>query len=189
MQRMIRFSTMLIAIFTLLVPQHAAAFYSTGWGNYSWLTAPTRTYSAPTTTLSAPAQTTASPTSATTASPVAQTLLQLANRERTTRGLTPLQMDSQVTSVATTKSQDMVAKNYFSHTSPTYGSPAQMLTRFGVRYTSYGENIGQGTDAARIHSMWMASTAHRATILNPRFTHVGIGTAGTYTATQLFISR
>ena len=61
-------------------------------------------------------------------------------------------------------------KNYFSHTSPTYGTPEEMLNRFGVKWRAYGENIAAGqTTAEEVMRVWMNSTGHRANILDPRF--------------------
>lgn len=195
-----------IASSLLLAMPGSAAAYSLNWSNWSsrWFspyrtaatayrTATTTTPSTVSTTPSTAARTvapTATGTSA--ASSPEQQLLSLLNRERTQRGLRALQSDSTLISVARLKSNDMVSRNYFSHTSPTYGSPAQMLTRYNVRYSTFGENIAKAGDATRIHSMWMNSAGHRANILNPKFTHVGIGTAmngAGYAATQIFIGR
>lgn len=123
---------------------------------------------------------------------VETTLITLLNKERSSRGLRPLQLSAAASSAARAKSQDMVRNNYFGHTSPTLGSPAQLLTRCGVGYRTWAENIGKASDAARIHAMWMASAGHRTNLLNPAFTHVGIGSIAsnvTYTATQLFFAQ
>jgi len=175
---MMRLIIMAIAIITLLVPQRAAGLHVAG------MKLPTAAQS----TKAQPAK----KAQTATAAPAEQTLLELLNKERTSRGLAPVTMDAQLTSLARMKSQDMVAKKYFGHNSPTYGTPAQMLSRNGVTYKQYAENIAQGSDAHRIHAMWMASTGHRANMLNPGLTHVGIGLAGaaaSYTGTQLFIAR
>ncbi|HYF93299.1 MAG TPA: CAP domain-containing protein [Symbiobacteriaceae bacterium] len=188
----------LAAAFVVIFPSVASAYYwygGTTYGGYmpttgtavsaSRAAAPTSQAAA---TMSAP-KTTAT-TSATNS--VEQTLLRLTNQERIKHGLSPLQVNSSLTSLARMKSKDMVAKNYFSHTSPTYGSPAQMLTRYGVTYSYYAENIAQGADAAGIHARWMSSAAHRANILSSRVTYIGVGVApdgSGYTATQLFIAR
>lgn len=103
-------------------------------------------------------------------------VLQLVNKERTSRGLNPLQMDNKVQQVARLKSQDMYKNNYFSHVSPTYGSPFDMLKSFGVSYQMAAENIAQGyPTAAAVVDGWMNSQGHRENILNPNFTHIGIG--------------
>lgn len=177
----LKISAVFLAITTVmtLFPAQAAAYY---YRRPSYSIAGTRTSTA----------TTAQSLNAGTADPVASTLLTLLNQERSKYGLPRLQLDTTLSDLARTKSQDMVANRYFSHVSPTLGSPAQMLARNGVRYTQFAENIAQGSDASRIHAMWMNSAGHRANILNPAFTHVGIGTAtgsSGSTATQLFVSR
>lgn len=186
-----------VASSLLLAMPGSAAAYSTSWSTWSsrWFS-PYRTAvtAAPITTTQSTAAQTVTPTTtnSTTASSPEQQLLSLLNRDRTQRGLHALQSDSTLISVARLKSNDMVSRNYFSHTSPTYGSPAQMLARYNVRYSTFGENIAKAGDAARIHSMWMNSAGHRANILNPKFTHVGIGTAvngAGYAATQIFNGR
>ena len=68
-----------------------------------------------------------------------QQVLDLVNAERTKRGISALTLDSNLSSVATKKSQDMVNKNYFDHTSPTYGSPFDMMKQFGISYRTAGE--------------------------------------------------
>ena len=65
----------------------------------------------------------------------------LINKQRTNNGLAALKNDSEVQRVARIKAQDMVDNNYFSHTSPTYGSPFDMLKSFKISYKTAGENI------------------------------------------------
>ena len=116
-------------------------------------------------------------------------VLVLVNKERAKNGLKALTMDENVRKVARTKSSDMSTKNYFSHTSPTYGSPFDMLKSFGISYRSAGENIAQGyTTAEAVVNGWMNSSGHRANILNASYTKIGIGyeVNGNYW-TQIFI--
>ena len=116
-------------------------------------------------------------------------VLVLVNKERAKNGLKALTMDENVRKVARTKSSDMSTKNYFSHTSPTYGSPFDMLKSFGISYKSAGENIAQGyTTAEAVVKGWMNSSGHRANILNANYTKIGIGyeAKGNYW-TQMFI--
>lgn len=118
-------------------------------------------------------------------------VLELVNIERAKQGLSALQMDESLRSVARLKSEDMRKNNYFSHTSPTYGSPFDMLKQFGISYKSAGENIAQGykTPEAVVEG-WMNSSGHRANILNASFTHMGVGydSNGNYW-TQMFIGK
>lgn len=131
------------------------------------------------------------PTTDTTVTSYEEEVVRLVNVERTKRGLSPLASDWQLSRVARYKSQDMRDNGYFSHTSPTYGSPFQMMRSFGISYRSAGENIakGQKTPAAVVRA-WMNSSGHRANILNAGFTHIGVGyVASGHYWTQMFISK
>ena len=118
-------------------------------------------------------------------------VVRLVNVERSKRGLRPLAEDWELSRVARIKSQDMHDNRYFSHTSPTYGSPFDMMKSFGIKYRSAGENIarGQATPQAVVNA-WMNSSGHRANILNASFTHIGVGYVadGKYW-TQMFIGK
>ena len=118
----------------------------------------------------------------------------LVNVERSKRGLSELSFNTQLSNVATIKSQDMINKNYFDHTSPTYGSPFDMMKQFNISYRTAGENIAKGqTSPAQVVNSWMNSSGHRANILNANFTDIGIGVAkssnGTLYWTQMFIGK
>ncbi|MGP4076261.1 CAP domain-containing protein [Halobacillus sp. K22] len=120
-------------------------------------------------------------------------VVDLVNEERAAEGLEPLEMFNRLSGLAVVKSQDMAEKNYFSHTSPTYGSPFEMMDEFDFTYWAAGENIaaGQRTPEEVVEG-WMNSEGHRANILNDQFTHIGVGyieDAGRYGTywTQLFM--
>ena len=107
---------------------------------------------------------------------VEEQVVSLVNKERAKEGLAPLSMDWELARVAKYKSQDMNDKNYFSHTSPTYGSPFDMMKNFGISYNAAGENIAKGqTSAAQVMEAWMNSSGHRANIMDAKFTHIGVG--------------
>lgn len=119
-------------------------------------------------------------------------VLTLVNKERAARGLAPLKMNWEVQRCARLKSQDMINKGYFSHTSPTYGSPFNMMENFGIHFSAAGENIAYGqTSAQQVMNAWMNSSGHRANILSPIYTQIGVGAAkksnGTLYWTQMFI--
>lgn len=120
-------------------------------------------------------------------------VLDLVNKERTSRGLQALKFNSELSNVATLKSQDMIDKNYFDHTSPTYGSPFDMMKKFGISYTSAGENIAMGQETPQeVMNAWMNSDGHRKNILNPDFTELGVGIAAKGSSlywTQMFIGK
>ena len=99
----------------------------------------------------------------------------LINAQRTKNGLSALKIDLEVQNVARIKAQDMVNNNYFSHNSPTYGSPFDMLNSFKVSYKTAGENIAGNSSNSAAVTAWMNSTGHRANILNGNFNYTGIG--------------
>ncbi len=103
-------------------------------------------------------------------------ILKLVNQERSKAGVPALTLSTKLTDIANTKAKDMADKNYFSHTSPTYGSPFDMLKQFGVSYTYAGENIAAGQKtAAEVMNSWMNSSGHKANILNKNYTQLGVG--------------
>lgn len=99
----------------------------------------------------------------------------LINKQRTNNGLSALKVDSEVQRVAKIKAQDMVNNNYFLHTSPTYGSPFDMLKSFKVSYKTAGENIAGNSSNSGAVNAWMNSSGHKANILNSSFNYTGIG--------------
>ncbi len=118
-------------------------------------------------------------------------VIRLVNETRIKNGLKALEYDWELARVARYKSQDMKDNHYFSHTSPTYGSPFEMIRAFGLTYRSAGENIamGQRTPEAVVNA-WMNSSGHRANILNSSYTKIGVGyVAGGNYWTQMFIGK
>ena len=99
----------------------------------------------------------------------------LINKQRTANGLSALKVDNEVQRVAKIKAQDMVNNNYFSHNSPTYGSPFEMLQSFKVSYKTAGENIAGNSSNSGAVNAWMNSSGHKANILNGSFNYTGIG--------------
>ena len=106
----------------------------------------------------------------------AQQVLELVNIERSKAGLKPLVLDTKLSYVATEKSKDMAVSDYFSHTSPNYGSPFDMMKEFGITYRTAGENIAMGFRTAEtVMDGWMNSPGHKANILDEDFGRIGIG--------------
>lgn len=118
-------------------------------------------------------------------------VIRLVNEIRVKNGLKTLTADWELSRVARYKSQDMKDNNYFSHTSPVYGSPFDMIKNFGISYRGAAENIakGQRTPQAVVNA-WMNSSGHRANILNSSYTKIGVGYVanGNYW-TQMFIRQ
>lgn len=109
----------------------------------------------------------------------AQEVFRLTNLERTKAGLAPFADDRALADVAQEKARDMQANGYFDHNSPTYGSPFEMMKRFGLTYSYAAENIAKGyTSPQSVVAGWMASSGHRANILDPNLTRLGVGVAG-----------
>lgn len=104
-----------------------------------------------------------------------KTLVELINEERINRNLNSLQMDENLCKVAKLKAEDMKQNNYFSHISPTYGSPFDMMKKFGINYNMAGENIALNSNVIKAHYSLMNSEGHRANILNPYYNKVGVG--------------
>ena len=120
-----------------------------------------------------------------------QKVVELTNKERAKYGVPALQLDTNLSKVARTKSMDMKTKGYFDHNSPTYGSPFDMMKQFGITYKTAGENIAMGQRTPEeVVNAWMNSEGHRANILNANFTHIGVGyvAEGNYW-TQQFIGK
>lgn len=118
-------------------------------------------------------------------------VIRLVNEIRVKNGLNALKEDWELSRVARYKSQDMKDNKYFSHTSPVYGTPFEMMKNFGITYRSAAENIakGQSTPQAVVNA-WMNSSGHRANILNSTYNKIGVGyvKSGNYW-TQMFIRQ
>ncbi len=120
-----------------------------------------------------------------------QEVIRLVNEIRVERGLRELTYNWELSRVARYKSQDMHDNRYFSHTSPVYGSPFQMMKNFGITYRSAAENIARGQSSPQaVVNAWMNSSGHRANILNSSFTEIGVGyVAEGHYWTQMFIGK
>ncbi|MUG65985.1 serine protease [Paenibacillus campinasensis] len=134
---------------------------------------------------SAPAQ----PADTTDQSSFAAQVVKLVNDERAKAGLSPLTVHDRLTTMAVDKAKDMSDNNYFSHTSPTHGSPFDMMKAYGISYRYAGENIAMGQRSAEeVMNAWMNSQGHRENILSPNFTMIGVGYYNGYWV-QEFISQ
>ncbi|MGE5614052.1 MAG: SafA/ExsA family spore coat assembly protein [Bacillota bacterium] len=119
-------------------------------------------------------------------------VIRLVNVERARAGLPALKTNWQLSRVARYKSADMANRGYFSHTSPTYGSPFRMMESFGLRFSAAGENIAYGQRTpAEVMRDWMNSPGHRNNILSRNYTEIGVGLAknknGVCYWTQMFM--
>ncbi|MGK7942754.1 MAG: CAP domain-containing protein [Crocosphaera sp.] len=108
-----------------------------------------------------------------------QRLLELVNQERSKRGLQSLSLSQKLDQAADQYSNRMASGDFFSHTDPENGSTVSTrVTEFGYQWKTVGENIAAGqTSAEEVFNAWMNSSGHRANILNPNYTHMGLGYA------------
>ena len=104
-----------------------------------------------------------------------ETVLRLINEARVKNGLAKYTMGSKLLKIARLKSQDMVNKSYFSHTSPTYGTPFKMMQNYSIAYKSAGENIAGNPSIEDAVSSWLNSQTHRENILSKEFNYIGVG--------------
>ena len=105
-----------------------------------------------------------------------QEVVRLVNAERASYGLPALSIRADLCQYARVKSQDMHDSGYFSHTSPNYGSPFDMMKSFGITYSHAGENIAMGYSTPEaVVSAWMNSEGHRANIFSASYTELGVG--------------
>ncbi len=114
-------------------------------------------------------------TSTSTSNPAAaQQILSLVNQERGKAGMSALTLNTSMNSAATVRAGELFQR--FAHTRPNGSSCFTALQQAGVRYQGAGENIAYGqTSATAVMRDWMQSTSHRANILNPKWTQLGVG--------------
>ena len=120
-------------------------------------------------------------------------MVDLVNQEREKNGLNKLEIDEELRTVARVKSKDIADNDYFDHISPTYGSPFDMMEKFGIRFTQAAENLAGHQSVKQAHEGLMNSKGHRENILNPSLTRIGIGISTDdkylYIFTQMFITK
>jgi len=118
-----------------------------------------------------------------------QNMVDMINQERIAAGVNPVKVDLRLVAVGRAKTNDMKVNSYFSHTSPTYGSPWAMMQQVGITVRWAGENISGNKSVAGSMAALMLSPGHRANILDPRFTHVGVGIAYGSAYSNLYVQE
>ncbi|GBG57052.1 serine protease [Sporomusaceae bacterium FL31] len=130
-------------------------------------------------------------TSSTDVSTAEAKAVELMNADRRANGLSDLKVSSALTAVARSHAQDMVSRNFFSHTNPDGKGLTDRLKQANISYSAAGENIAENTNVQSAETSFMNSSGHRANILNSNYTTVGIGVAfdsdGTVYVVQDFI--
>lgn len=103
-------------------------------------------------------------------------VLELVNQERAKAGVAPLVINNKLSKMAQIKAEDIFEHNYWGHTSPIYGSPSEMAKAFGITNKGCGENLCWYADTPEeAVTSWMGSEGHKANILNPKYTQIGLG--------------
>ena len=118
---------------------------------------------------------------------------QLLNADRAAKGLPALKMNMNLVHLAENYSQDMINRNYFSHYNPEGQSPFDRMTQAGISYRYAGENLAINSSVPAAENAFMNSSGHRANILSPNYSEVGVGVrqdaAGSVYVVQEFISQ
>jgi uncharacterized protein YkwD len=117
----------------------------------------------------------------------------LLNIDRAKYGLAPLKSNSQLMQLAGNYSQDMINRKFFAHNNPEGLSPFDRMQSAGISYRYAGENLAINRSISGAELAFMNSSGHRANILNPNYTEVGIGVRvgsnGSVYVTQEFIGK
>ena len=121
--------------------------------------------------------------------PEEQELLKLINEARKKVGVRLLKVDSKLIKTSRSKAEEMIKKNYFAHTSPTYGSPFSMMKQYGVIYRAAGENLAGNVSVKGAFESLMKSEGHRKNILNKNFNYVGIGVVESKTYGKILVQH
>lgn len=116
-----------------------------------------------------------------------QEVFNLINQKRTAQGLPALVIDEELQNVAKIKAQDMVNNGYFSHNSPTYGTPFEMIKNFGISYKAAGENIAGNSSNTGAVNAWMNSEGHKANILSNSFNYTGVAVVNSSTYGKIYV--
>ncbi|MGP3959211.1 CAP domain-containing protein [Nonomuraea sp. 3N208] len=144
------------------------------------------------TTLSPSARSTPKPSATTVGTTLENQVVKLTNAQRAKAGCKPLKHDVKLRVAAYGHSKDMVAKNYFDHTSPSGKDTGDRMKVAGFSpVSSWGENIAYGQrTAAAVMEDWMSSPGHKRNILACSYTHIGVGyvSSGSYW-TQVFAAH
>lgn len=104
----------------------------------------------------------------------AEQVVKLVNKERAKAGLSALTLDEEITSAALIRANEI--ETSFSHTRPDGRDFSSVLKDQGISFRGAGENIAWGQKSPEeVMNAWMNSDGHRANILNPNFTKIGVG--------------
>ncbi|PYG87976.1 putative YkwD family protein [Ruminiclostridium sufflavum DSM 19573] len=114
-----------------------------------------------------------------------QALLDFVNKERKGKGLKALEFDAELVKIARLKANDMKDNNYFSHTSKLYGSPFDMMKKYGIKFSAAGENIAGNQNFEKAVKAWLKDNENN--LFNEKFTHTGIGVVDSPAYGKIFV--
>ncbi len=129
-------------------------------------------------------------------------VLEMTNQVRRAKGVAPLIKDDELREMARAYSDDMLVRGFFDHTDPD-GVPfyERISNNYHHHVRLVGENIWDARDydpdkakqvAQEIMDSWLTSPGHRENLLDPEFTHLGVGVSARHNrirATQEFVKR
>jgi uncharacterized protein YkwD len=102
----------------------------------------------------------------------------LTNQARASAGLASLNANGALNSAAAAHSADQAARNQMTHTGSDGSDAGDRIRAAGYQPSTWGENVAAGyTSASSVVAGWMGSSGHRANILNPAFTEIGVASA------------
>lgn len=109
----------------------------------------------------------------------ADKIIELTNVYRAKENIAPLTKNETLTKAAQAKVDDMFAKQYFEHISPSGVTPAQLVLKTGYNYKTTGENLALGgfKNEQELVDAWYASLGHRENMLNPEFVEIGVASS------------
>ncbi len=113
------------------------------------------------------------------------------NKARVEHSVAKLTESSALDRSAQAKADDILARQYFAHTSPDGKTVSDLVAKQGYAYLKIGENLALGnfTDDADVVTAWMNSPGHRANILDPQFSEIGVGVArGLYQGRTIYVA-
>ena len=113
--------------------------------------------------------------------------LDIINETRKSYGLATLQIREDLQRVAKLKAEDIINNKYLSHTSPTYGTPHEMLEKNNIKFKMAGENLAVNQENEKAVKEWMNSSAHRSNILDPNYKFTGLCVLNSYEYGKIYV--
>ncbi|HEX2964393.1 MAG TPA: CAP domain-containing protein [Syntrophorhabdaceae bacterium] len=120
-----------------------------------------------------------------------EAIIELTNSARASEGLSTLDENPVLDSIAEARAKDILEKQYFAHVSPTGEQASHIALKVGYRYRVISENLARGVFSTngKLIDAWMNSPSHRKNILSSRMREIGVSVVkGTFNGTETWIS-